>query len=385
LFHYPTNQNLYFLKGFLMAHHHLPYWLAALHLPGIGPRTMLRWLEHFADIKALFHASRDEMEAKGISAKCIQVLQQMNWQLIEEDLKWVQAENHHIITLEEESYPHLLKQISDPPLVLFIRGNKSILLNTQIAMVGSRKPTMLGVKNAKQFAYALAEAGLTVTSGLALGIDGASHQGALTAKGYTIGVCGTGLKHIYPTSHRSLAEKMIREGALVSEFPLNTAPYAANFPRRNRIIGGLSIGVLVVEAALKSGSLITARHALEQGREVFAIPGTIENPLARGCHHLIRQGAKLVETVNDILEELSGRYVACSSLTPSSNKSLDNALSPSHRALLEQIDYEITPVDVILLRSRLTAGEVSSILLILELNGYIQSVPGGYIRAILNH
>lgn len=367
-----------------MATPNLPYWLAALHLPGVGPRTFLRWLEHFVDIKALFHASRDEMEAKGIATKWIQLLQQMNWQLIEEDLKWAQAEDHHIITLEEESYPHLLKHITDPPLVLFVRGDKSVLFNTQIAMVGSRKPSFLGIKNAKQFAYALAEAGLTVTSGLALGIDGASHQGALAAKGYTIGVCGTGLMHIYPSSHRSLAEKMIRQGAIVSEFPLNTAAFAANFPRRNRIIGGMSIGVLVVEAKLKSGSLITARHALEQGREVFAIPGAIENPLAHGCHHLIRQGAKLVETVNDILEELSGIYAARSPLTRSSNKSLDNQLSPSHKQLLEQIDYEITPVDVILLRSRLTAGEVSSILLILELNGYIQSVPGGYIRVILN-
>lgn len=368
-----------------MGNLNLPYWLAALHLSGVGPRTFLRWLEHFSDIKVLFHASREEMEAKGISAKYISAIQGVNWQRIEDEIKWAQAEEQHIITLEDNSYPHLLKQITDAPLVLFVRGNKSALLNTQIAIVGSRKPTTIGLKNAKQFAYALAEAGLTVTSGLALGIDGASHLGALAANGYTIGVCGTGLKHIYPASHRSLVTNIIRShGAIISEFPLDTAPFAANFPRRNRIIGGLSIGVLVVEAELKSGSLITARHALEQGREIFAIPGTIDNPLTRGCHYLIRQGAKLVETVTDIFEELITIPAIELKKPQTPKESCQNELALSHRHLLEQIEYEITPMDVILLRSRLTAGEVSSILLILELNGYIESVPGGYIRSILN-
>jgi DNA processing protein len=270
-----------------------------------------------------------------------------------------------------------LKEISDPPLVLFVRGNKDILSVRQVAMVGARNATPAGIKNAEQFAYALAEAGYAVTSGLALGVDGACHRGALAAKGMTIGVCGTGLNYIYPISHRSLATNMIQHnGAVISEFPLATTPRAENFPRRNRVIGGMSVGVLVVEAALKSGSLITARHALEQGREVFAIPGSIHNPLTKGCHHLIRQGAKLVETIGDILEELGGLSLA-TALVPTMEIS---HLSPKERWLLEQIGYEITSMDAILLHSGLTAGEVSSMLLTLELNGYIQSVPGGYIR-----
>jgi len=360
----------------------LPYWLAALYLPGVTPRTFLRWLEQFTDIQSLFNASEDEMQIKGISHQHRQSFQQINSKQIEEDLLWTQAQssNHHIISLEDEAYPTLLKEISDPPLVLFVRGNKDALSTMQIAMVGSRRATPAGLKQAHYFASSLAEHGLTITSGLALGIDGASHRGALDANGVTIGVCGTGLQHIYPRSHRQLTEDILQQGgAILSEFSLHALPRAENFPRRNRVIGGMSVGVLVVEAAIKSGSLITARCALEQGREVFAIPGSIHNPLAQGCHHLIRQGAKLVETTEDILEELEVL------LQNDKKQNIMNELKElpaCQQHIFEQIGYEITPMDVILLRSGLTAGKVSSILLILELNGYIQSVPGGYIREI---
>ena len=255
----------------------------------------------------------------------------------------------------------------------------------QLAIVGSRRATASGLQTAEEFAYHLAMSGLVITSGLALGIDGASHRGALNANGHTIGVAGTGLNQLYPPANRKLAvEIMERQGAVISEFPLNTFPKAANFPRRNRIISGLSVGVLVVEAALKSGSLITVKHALEQGREVFAIPGSIHNPLARGCHHLIRQGAKLVETASDIQEELHG--FASLAARPEQPGSGAGALKMSleNSKIFEHIGYETTPIDMIILRSGLTAAEVSSILLKLELQGFVQSVTGGYIRVATN-
>lgn len=368
-----------------MPQHFLPYWLAALYLPDIQPRTFMRWLDNFPDIEKLFLASQDELRAAGLSPQQIQDVQQPQWKQVEKDLAWVQQEaHHHLITFDDAAYPVLLKEISSAPLVLYLQGDKFTLCKPQIAMVGSRNATPSGIKSAEHFAYSLAQAGIAVTSGLALGVDGASHRGALAAKGVTIAVSGAGLNHIYPRLHQPLANDIIRHGgALISEFPLTTEPRAYNFPRRNRIIAGLSIGVLVVEAALKSGSLITARYALEQGREVFAIPGSIHNPLARGCHALIRQGAKLVETVADIIEELSAfsaMYNQAAILTLQVDEPDDLPLKS--RQLLKQIDYVVTPLDMIILRSRLTAGEVSSILLSLELLGCIQSVPGGFVRTV---
>jgi DNA processing protein len=375
-------------KDSFMDHKHLPYWLAALYLPGIGPRKLMRWLAHFDDIEQLFLASSEALQTIGVSAKSIHALQHPDWKAVEQDLAWERHPHHHLIAFDNVDYPNLLKEIADPPPVLYVRGNKTVLANVQLAMVGSRHATPSGLKNAEQFAYYLAEAGFSITSGLALGIDGASHRGALAANGVTIGVAGTGLNHTYPPAHRSLVEEIIhQDGAVISEFPLPTPPQAMNFPRRNRIIGGLTRGVIVVEAALKSGSLITARHALEQGREVFAIPGSIHHPLARGCHHLIRQGAKLVETAADILDELGAhkvpilkkeKRISAEEMAPHADLSLDC------QQILNQIGYEITPLDVIILRSGLTAGGVSSILLTLELNGYVQSVPGGYARVIAN-
>ncbi len=355
----------------------LHYWLALFHLQNIGLRTIHRWHSSFPDITNLFTATNEEREAKGISPEQNEALHTINMKLIETDLEWLQQQSHHhIVTFDDPAYPTLLREIYDPPILLFIRGNKNLLSNKQIAIVGARNATVAGLKNAEFFAHQLVQAGYVITSGLALGIDGAAHRGALAGQGKTIAVCGTGLHETYPKSHRKLAEQMIaQDNAIISEFPLNTLPRAENFPRRNRVISGMSKGVLLVEALVRSGSLITARHAMEQGREVFAIPGSIHNPLTRGCHHLIRQGAKLVESVEDILEEFADHARINAAETRAE-------LSAIEKKLLEEIGYEITPMDMILLRSGLTAGEVSSMLLRLELKGYIQSVSGGYIREL---
>jgi DNA processing protein len=364
----------------MVIHPHLRYWLAALFIPEAGPRTVLKWLAHFADIEKLFTASILELQAAGVASRYHDAIFHPCWSLIDRELALAAEQQVTILCLTDERYPKLLKEISDPPLVLYVRGNQSALWQQQLAMVGSRNATPAGIANAENFALALAKAGLAITSGLALGVDAACHRGALTAGGITIAVMGTGLNHIYPASNRKLAEAIITEaGAIISEFPFDTGPKAQNFPRRNRIIGGLSQGVLVVEAALKSGSLITARHALEQGRDVFAIPGSIHNPVARGCHYLIQQGAKLVTSAQDILEELQ----MLPTVAAEPKKSPNGEPPQNHpHSLLKQIDYEMTATDTIILRSGLTAGEVSSILLALELQGHIQAVIGGYVRTV---
>jgi DNA processing protein len=362
---------------FSMLSTNLHYWLAALHLPDIGPRTILQWLDHFITIDALFNASSAERQAIGLSRRHSLLLDAPNWPAVERDLTWLQAAGHALIAFDADNYPPLLKTLSDPPLVLYVLGDPAVLTHHQLAIVGARNATPAGLNHAEQFSYHLAAAGFTITSGLALGIDAASHRGALTAQGITIGVMATGINQIYPSSHRQLAAEIADHGgAIISEFPLSTPPKAGHFPRRNRIISGLSRGVLVVEAAIKSGSLITARHALEQGRDVFAIPGSIHNPLTRGCHYLIRQGAKLVETAGDILEELAPQMTPI----PAQSSSTSPAIPAACRKLLANIDYDVTPIDMIIFRSRLTASEVSSMLLVLELHGYIQSVTGGYMR-----
>jgi DNA processing protein len=319
------------------------YWQAALYLPGIGPRRLLQWLEHFGDIEILFQAPKEAWLQAGLTFKQIEALSQPDWQAVETDLRWAEAENHYLVTLEDAAYPSHLKEIPDPPLVLFVKGDLGLLSEPQLAMVGSRHATPAGLQNAEQFAYHLAKAGMVITSGLAMGVDAACHRGALNAKGLTVGVAGTGLNYLYPSANKKLAEEMLAHGgAVISEFPLSTPPHAMNFPRRNRIISGLSVGVLVIEAALKSGSLITARHALEQNREVFAIPGSIHHPLARGCHHLIRQGAKLVETAQDVLEEL-GMF---RSAFPKQS-SLEQAVDAKFRPVFDQVGCEISPIDLI--------------------------------------
>lgn len=361
-----------------MTQQNLPFWLALLLLPEASPRRVARWLSVFGDAEKLCQATKSELLAAGLTDSQIAALKQPDELAIERYIRWQEQADHHIVALDDEYYPVLLREIADPPPVLFVRGNVAALRQPQIAMVGSRHATPGGCQLAKQFASVLAQAGYVITSGLALGIDGAGHEGALAVKKATVAVLGTGVDQVYPRSHLRLSEQILQEGgAIVSEFPLGARPCAHHFPRRNRIIAGMSLGVLVVEAALRSGSLITANFALEQGRDVFAIPGSIHHPLSKGCHYLIRQGATLVECAQDILQEIGVLQQVC--LLPAVEQP---ALSGHNSLIYDQIRHEITPIDMIELPDGLTAGTLSSILLILELDGYIQSVSGGYIRTI---
>lgn len=295
----------------------------------------------------------------------------------------------HCLGLEHPLYPQLLRQIPNPPPLLYVRGQPESLSLPQLAIVGSRNPSSGGAENARQFARYLAERGFAVTSGLALGVDGAAHAGALEAPGKTIAVMGTGIDLVYPSRHRGLAQQIIAQGgALVSEFPLGTSSLAGNFPQRNRLISGLSLGTLVVEAAVQSGSLITAACALQQNREVFAIPGSIHNPLARGCHQLIRQGATLVETAQDILDQLDGllsfkarearqRPLLFDALPEQEEHSLD----ATEIRLLEAIGYDPVSMDLLIERSQLAVSQVASCLMGLEIKGVVQQTERGFVRA----
>ncbi len=307
-------------------------------------------------------------------------MQHPDWTRVDQDLKWVSEPNHHILTLADESYPPLLKEISVPPPVLFVIGDPSLLSWPQIAIVGSRNPSTLGEKTAQAFAASLANAGLCITSGLALGIDAASHEASLANSGKTIAVMGTGLDRVYPARHKQLAHDISRNGAIISEFVLGSEPKANHFPRRNRIISGLSLGTLVIEAAKHSGSLITARQALEEGREVFAIPGSIHNPLARGCNELIRQGAKLVETAEDVLEELNlfVAEVEQDSTMPRGTSELEQ----THQHILKFVAYSPTSIDTLVEETGESPEVLASTLLLLELQGYVESAAGGHYTRI---
>jgi len=353
--------------------HNLKFWLALARMPGVGSQTVRQLLEHF-QIEQIFNASNASLQALGLSEKKIATLLNPPWELVEEDLAWLSQEGNHVVTFEDTGYPPQLAEIADPPAVLFVKGNPSLLATPQIAMVGSRNPSSVGVKIALEFADALAQAGFVVTSGMALGIDAASHQGALNAGGCTVAVVGTGLDRVYPACHKQLATDIVERGAMISEFPLGTRAKQGHFPRRNRIISGLCQGLLVVEAAQQSGSLITARMALEQNREVFAIPGSIHNPLARGCNALIRQGAKLVETVEDIFEEL-GQYNQ--SYSGKAAQISQTVLDLEQQNLLNLIPYSPIAVDTLIQESGYSVEVVSSMLLVLELQGHISAAAGG--------
>jgi DNA processing protein len=361
----------------------LKYWLALYRAPGVGTTTFEKILQQVGSPEQAFHTSRSSLEALGLTKKTCDYLNSPGWEKVEQDLEWASQANNYVLTIENEEYPGLLREISGAPPILFIHGQPGILHSLQLAMVGSRNPTPSGKSTAYDFAFHLASAGLTITSGLALGVDAACHKGALAANGQTIAVTGTGLDRVYPAKNRDLAHKIAENGAIVSEFPPGTGPKADHFPRRNRIISGLSLGTLVVEAALQSGSLITARLAVEQGREVFAIPGSIHNPLARGCHRLIQQGAKLVETAEDILNELAPLAQASinSSQPSESNNKNNHKLDRDYQILLEKMGHDPVSIDILVSRCGLTAEEVSSMLLILELQEIVASAPGGtYIR-----
>ena len=354
-------------------------WLALYHAPGIGPASFHKLLEQFPDPAAVLNASSEQLQQFGLPDSSIDALRHPDSRTIERDLEWQAQPGNRILTCRDPDYPALLREIPDPPPLLYIHGNLHVLQEPQLAMVGSRNPTAAGRQTAIDFARHLSAAGLMITSGLALGIDAAGHQGALDAGAPTIAVMGTGLDRVYPARNRELAHRIAGVGALLSEFPPGTPPRAEHFPRRNRIISGLSLGTLVVEAAIRSGSLISARYALEQGREVFAIPGSIHNPLARGCHHLIRQGAKLVETAQDIMDELGALATALDfTATPATDHDRQPQLPDDYAQLLESIGFENTSVDMLVKTTHLTPAEVSSMLLQLEMNGYIAANPGGF-------
>jgi len=358
-----------------------PAWLLALlRAPGIGPVRFARLLEHFGSAAAAFSAGRAELETLDLPESALDYLGAPDWQRVDQDLAWLEQPGNHLLSLDDARYPTLLRHVPGPPPLLFVCGDPDCLRTPQLAIVGSRNPTPLGRETAHHFAAHLAGAGMTVTSGLAFGIDAAAHQGALSGGGQTIAVMGTGLDRVYPAKHRDLAHAIAEHGALVSEFPIGTPLVAGNFPQRNRLISGLALGVLVVEAATQSGSLITARLANDQGREVFAIPGSIHNPLAKGCHSLIRQGAKLVETAADILEELGslaavGRGVTTvAAVAPPAATPLDH----DYQRLLAAMGAEPASIDSLVEQCGLTAEVLSSMLLIMELEGYVAAIPGGF-------
>jgi DNA processing protein len=355
-------------------------WLRLLRLPGVGSRGRIALIRRFGSIEAIFSATRAQLTQviDGAPEAVATLLGDMNRSVFEPDLAWLDQDNCHLLTWFDADYPSLLREIPDPPVVLYVHGDRRLLGRPQVAIVGSRNPTPGGMENAQAFAGALARAGLVITSGLALGIDGAAHRGALAVGGPTIAIAGTGLDRIYPPRHRELAHEIASRGALISEYAIGTPPRAENFPIRNRLISGLSVGTLVIEAALQSGSLITARLAVEQGREVFAVPGSIHSPLARGCHALIREGAKLVETANDVIEELGPLAQVAHESSPASKESVDaTRLEASLATFLEFLDYDPVTVDRLVERSGLTPDVVSSMLLQLELRGFVTANVGG--------
>lgn len=365
----------------------LAAWLRLAMTPGVGPAGARRLLAAFGLPQQLFAQSARALGTLASPAQ-VQALQQEppGWrEQVDATWAWLQAADpaapRRLLTLADGGYPPGLLQTEDPPLLLYLQGPPVTQWPRAIAVVGSRNPTPQGALNARQFARTFAQAGLTVVSGLALGIDGAAHEGALegAAEGAlaTIAVVGTGLDRVYPRQHLDLAHRIAQRGLLVSEYPLGTRPLRENFPRRNRIIAALGQGTLVVEAALKSGSLITARLAAEQGREVFAIPGSIHSPQARGCHELLRQGAKLVETAQDVLEELAPQQAAAARSTPQAAPHGD-----PEGFLLRAMGFDPVGLDALIARTGTGAAQLQAQLLELELAGHVARLPGGLFQRV---
>lgn len=352
------------------------YLLALNRMNRVGPMTVAKLLKRWPNLQEMFALSINELIETGLPNELAHAIATFDWHLVDADLQWEARDSHHLVTWADPEYPRLLREIDASPMVLYARGDLVCFHQPTIAMVGTRKPSVMGGETAHYFARELSRRGLSIASGLALGIDACVHQGCLDGGGRTIAVMGTGIDVIYPYRHRQLAEKIIDHGGLlVSEFPLKTSPIAGHFPRRNRIISGLSLITLVVEAAIKSGSLITARLAMEQNRDVMAIPGSIHNLQARGCHHLLQQGAKLVTSIEDVLDELKLDYQSSNLDQPD-----ELVLASDNENLVHCIGFEITSIDQIVIRSGLNVSDVTIGLANLELQGLITAVPGGYMR-----
>ena len=350
----------------------LASWLALNQINGLGNEGLRRLLQAFGTPTQIF-ATPSHILKQVVQPTVAESIAQ-GWH--ESELGaiaiWLEDPLNTIVTLADPDYPQALLNIPDPPLLLYVKGRRELLNQPTLAVVGSRNATAQGMKNAEAFALAVSNAGLCIASGMAHGIDAAAHRGGLRGASASIAVVGTGLDKVYPAANRDLAHQLAQHGVLISEFALATPPLAANFPRRNRIISGLSLGCLVVEASLQSGSLITARMALEQGRDVFAIPGSIHAPQTKGCHHLIKQGAKLVECAQDILEELAHFTIAPTS----------PASAVENHPLFEHLGFDPIDLDNLSQRSGLTIEALSAILLQLELDGDVATLPGGLYQRI---
>ncbi len=355
----------------------LAHLFALRSINGVGPIGASNLLSHFGSASAVMTASDKELSVAGLRLKLIQALREVNYEQFDDTFEWLEKPNRSVVPIGSSLYPALLAQTATPPLFLFAIGDVEHLLTPQIAVVGSRSPTQHGITNTQHLCQQLVAEGLTVTSGLALGIDGEAHRTALANKGYTVAVTGTGLARVYPACHKKLAHMIADKGVMVSECFPHEGISSGSFPKRNRIIAGLSLGTLVVEAAKKSGSLITANIAMEESREVFAVPGYINNPLAAGCHWLIRQGAKLVENSKDIVEELPALVTA---QRQSSATDTRTALTQEAADFLQHVDYETTSLDMIVLRTQLPLESVTNMLLLLELDGWVTNTTGGYMR-----
>ena len=387
----------------------LSAWLRLTLTPGVGNDTARRLLAAFGSAEAVFEQSQAALRQLGtdklVSAITTEPIKLP--ELLEATVNWLAGGNDRAVApIGSAHYPAELLNIEDPPLVLYMMGaqlNKAqaaiTSLATNLAIVGSRNPTPQGEANARQFAKAFASQGLCIVSGMALGVDGAAHDGALLGGGTTIAVVGTGLDRVYPKKHLALAHRIAANGLIISEFPIGTPPLTANFPKRNRIISGLSMGTLVVEAALKSGSLITARMASEQGKDVFAIPGSIHSPQSRGCHYLIKQGAKLVETAQDVLEELRIPLASIRPLNDDKDKDKDDgddegegedeapehvssSLAEGDSSFLAALGFDIVSLDALQARTGLPTPELQARLLELELDGFVRRLPGGLFQRV---
>src|SRR5207302_5508023 len=354
----------------------LAAWIELSLVSGLGGQRFRSLLSTFGLPTNILNATRSQLCRVVPEALAAGILERNSGSEVEKALEWAARPEHRVLTLADTEYPKQLLEIADPPALLYVAGNSKLLSFPALARVGSRNATPQGLKNAQSFARALSEAGLVIVSGLAIGLDSAAHSGGLEGRGSTIAVLGTGIDIVYPRRNEPLAEEILQRGALVSEFPLGTPPNAGNFPRRNRLISGLARGCLVVEATLDSGSLITARLAVEQGREVFAIPGSIHSPLSRGCHQLIREGAKLVEEAADVLTELR---ISLPKETLTAQRSLplgDGELDKEYEMLLDALGFEPATIDVLVTRTRLGVESVASMLLILELKGRVGAPAG---------
>lgn len=366
-------------------------WLHLALASGLGPATLDRLEvapEHYGELAL---RPRRELLALGLSEAQVRALLEPDPESLDRALAWLDHPDHHLVTRADPLYPPLLARIDDAPPVLFVHGDPACLPGPQLAIVGSRNATAGGCEIAAEFASRLARAGLTITSGLAAGVDGAAHRAAVDAGGLTIAVAGTGPDQVYPARHRDLALRIVDNGAVVSSFAPGVGPRPGNFPARNRIISGMSLGVLVIEAGVRSGSLITARLAAEQGREVFAVPGSIRNPLARGCHRLIRQGARLVESADELLDDLAPlvgelaqelRARLAGHATPAPTTPDLEAKDPAVARLLAALGHDPVGVDQLIERTGMPTHRISALLLELELAGQVQALGGGrYVRA----